>query len=107
MLSKFILSKCLFRTDKSFVLFHAKVFKSDILPSCQVDQIDNSALGHFLPCFILAFLYEVDPDDGVSSGRSGVHVGRRHRPVLVAFHHQLVDLTEGGDGKLRETSSGH
>ena len=53
------------------------------------------------------YLSEDDGEDGVRSGRLVVHIRRRYRSVLVAFHHQLVDLTEGGDGKLRETSSGH
>ena len=90
-------------TDVKF--FHPRVHLN---LTCQVDEGDP---GDFLSrdprLDVCESLGEDDGEDGVRPGGLVVHVGRRHRPVLVAFHHQLVDLTEGGDGQLRETRSGH
>ena len=69
-------------------------------------QIDERHLGDFfaaeagLP--VEPALRQDDGEDGVGAGRLGVHVGRRHRPLFVAFRHQIVDVVERTHRQLRQ-----
>ena len=47
-------------------------------------------------------LRQDDGEDGVRPRGLVVHVGRGHRPVLVALHHEVVDLLKRGHGQLRQ-----
>ena len=51
------------------------------IPSSQVYQVQGGTFWHFFSRIILGFLYKIDPDYGMSSRRSCIHIGTGNSSV--------------------------
>ena len=51
------------------------------IPSSQVYKVQGGTFWHFFSRIILCFLYKIDPDYGMSSRRSCIHIGTGNSSV--------------------------